>query len=235
MRDATEASRVALLRTDIGIEDGTPGVNMEVEITMTRTGLGLPVYDAAAMLSEVTSRHAIHLSVLVAETALWASPEVHHYLSNRNGTGALYPYTRRYREAERERNGTRVGGLLLDDNTYANEAVKGAIGVPPERIRGFEACHIWPGTCYDPRYHTTIANLVLLPRALAGLSDYDREVQAALQYRAYELYGWYPSEEQRPERPTFYPSCWLDALPFTAEISRSLARRGLSQRYLQSS
>lgn len=55
-------------------------------------------------------------------------------------------------------------------------------------------CHIWPGTTYDERYHTLLANLVLIPRILANLSDYFNAVIDVLKYRSYELYGWYPEE-----------------------------------------
>jgi len=42
----------------------------------------------------------------------------------------------------------------MDDNTYANVAIKRTLGVSRTDLLGFEACHIWPMTCYDERYHT---------------------------------------------------------------------------------
>ncbi|HWQ55093.1 MAG TPA: hypothetical protein VN442_15505 [Bryobacteraceae bacterium] len=47
--------------------------------------------------------------------------------------------------------------------------------------KGFQncaVCHIWPNSCYDERYHTCVANLVLLPSALASLTDFDPQVRA---------------------------------------------------------
>lgn len=187
-----------------------------------------PTYDATAMLTEAAARHGIHLSVLVAETGLWANPAAHRRLVAENGTGTFFPHTRRCRAGRGERRGAVVEGVYLDDNSYANHTIKRAIGVPRERLVGFEACHIWPRTCYDARYHTTIANLVLLPRALAGLSDHDPEIRAALQYRAHELYdGWFPEGEARPVKPAFYPTCWREPFPFTDAVSRTLAKRKL--------
>jgi hypothetical protein len=164
-------------------------------------------YNAEQMLREATTKHKIHLSVLVAETALWANPAVHRWLLEKHPSGAYFPDRRRYK-AGKEKLGATVDGVRMDNNSYANMAIKRALGLSPSQFVGFEACHVWPKTCYDERYHTVIANLVLLPRALASLSDHDKEVRAALQYRAYELYHWYPTEETKPKRPKFYPDNW---------------------------
>lgn len=109
-----------------------------------------------------------------------------------------------------EKRGQILDGIRLDDNSYANVALKRALGLHRLQLEGFEACHIWPRTCYDQRFHTVIANLVLLPRALAGLTDHDLEIQASLQYRAFELYGWFPKGTPIPRKPSFYPSHWRD-------------------------
>lgn len=118
----------------------------------------------------------------------------------------MFPNVRRARRGETR--GQIIDGIRLDDNTFANLAIKRALGLRRAEVVGFETCHIWPRTCYDPRYHTALANLVLLPRALAGLSDHDIEIQKSLQYRAYELYAWYPEGEDVPQRPSAYPSQW---------------------------
>jgi hypothetical protein len=146
-------------------------------------------YIASEMLLEAARRHNIHLSVLVAETALWVHPDVHVKLLNETGSVAMLPKVRRARTAQGELRGQVIEGSRLDDNTCANAALKRALGINRLQLEGFEVCHIWPRTCYDQRFHTAPANMVLLPRALAALSDHDLEIQAALQYRAYELYG----------------------------------------------
>lgn len=182
-------------------------------------------FDALEMLREATARNSIHLSILVAETGLWVHPDVHHQLVSENPAGTYFPGTRRYRAGAGEKRGQLVGGERLDDNTYANHALMRALGLRRGEAVGFESCHIWPQSCYDSRYHTAIANLVLLPRPLAGLSDHDPEIQAALQYRAFELYGWYPQGRPVPARPDFYPSNWREPMPFSLAVKRSLGGR----------
>ena len=179
-------------------------------------------YDATAVLLEVTQRHNISFGTLVAETGLWANPQVHRLLLAENGTGAYYPHVRRARTSQGEKVKTIVAGLRFDDNSYANIAIKQVLGV---ETTGFETCHIWPLTCYDERYHTAIANLVLLPRALAGLSDHDPTILALLQYRAYELYDWHPLGTPTPTKPSPYPTTWRDPFPFTPAIAKTIQRR----------
>jgi hypothetical protein len=180
--------------------------------------------NADTLLIEAMEKHNIHLSVLVAETAIWANPEVHRISIAENRTGCFFPYTRRLKKGKGEIRSTVVDGIRLDDNTYANHAIKQAIGAG-RNAQGFETCHIWPKSCYDERYHTAIANLVLIPRALASLSDHSREVSQSLQYRAFELYGWYPMEERQPEKPNFYPRNWRMPEPFTQQIANAIRRR----------
>ena len=182
---------------------------------------------AADLLRDSAVRHGIRLSVLVAETGLWANPEVHRRLALDSPPGAFFPDRRRCRLGQGESVGQKIGQLTLDNNSYANVAIKRAIGIEPERLIGFEACHIWPRSCYDERYHTLIANLVLLPRALAGLTDHDPQIAAALQFRAFELYGWHPAEAAQPQRPPDYPDEWREPLPFSPSVARSLAKRTL--------
>lgn len=165
-------------------------------------------YVASEMLLEAANRHQIHLSLLVAETGLWVHPDVHARIVRETGKAAMFPHVRRARIGQGEKRGDILDGVRLDDNSYANVALKRALGLHRLQLEGFEACHIWPRTCYDERFHTVIANLVLLPRALAGLSDHDLEIQASLQYRAYELYAWHPDGTPVPEKPSFYPSHW---------------------------
>ncbi len=177
-------------------------------------------YVASEMLLEAANRHQIHLSILVAETGLWANAEVHRRIVRETGGAAMVPNCRRARTAQGEKRGQVIDGIRLDDNTYANVALKRALGLHRLQLEGFEVCHIWPRTCYDQRFHTAVANMVLLPRSLAGLSDHDAEIQASLQYRAYELYGWYPEGADVPAKPAFYPTNWREPEPLPSGVSR---------------
>lgn len=187
-------------------------------------------YVAAEMLLDAANRHDIHLSLLVAETSLWVHPDVHARIIQETRCAAMFPKVRRARISQGEKRGQVIDGIRLDDNSYANVALKRALGLHRLQLEGFEACHIWPRTCYDERFHTVVANLVLLPRALAGLSDHDVEIQASLQYRAYELYAWYPEGATLPQKPSFYPSQWRDPEPAQFTVRRSQGPRRDSKR-----
>lgn len=181
------------------------------------------IFEADKLLQQALEKHSIDLGLLIAETGLWASPAVHHHLEKENGSGAWRPNVRRARAGEVRRSVTE--GVLLDDNTFANTYIKAAIGLSRGQVIGYETCHVWPLTCYHPAHHTTIANLVLLPRALAGVTDHNKQVRSVLQYRSYELYGFYPAEVDEPTKPPQYPTSWLAPMPFNERVKRSLLAR----------
>ena len=174
---------------------------------------------------------------LVAQSAIFCDPNVFDSVKNgkmgskdnraRKGNlnGAWYHYTKRRAAKNEKRDQTttqlidgQVYNVFLDDNTYANIAIKSAIRVGLEnkyqtleylynsdtKFRDFEACHIWPNTCYNAQYHTSVANLVLLPRPLAGLTDHCEAVKKILQYKAWELFKWKPKGALQPNKPKDY-------------------------------
>jgi hypothetical protein len=169
-------------------------------------------FDALEMVKDACVRLEINLISLIAETALWAHPETHHRQLRKHGSAAVYPGIRRLRPGQGEKRGV-VNGAGLDDNSYANNAIKRSLGLPRTKIVGYECCHVWADSCYDTRYHTAIANLVLIPRALASLADHDPGVMRALKYRAYELYDWHPDEQPIPEKPAAYTHNWRQPEP----------------------
>lgn len=138
---------------------------------------------------------------LIAKSSIWVLPE--NVLPK-----AVYPDVKR---GEAKNKGKIIDGIRIDDNTYANRAIKVAVS-KSIKFEGYAVCHIWPKTTYDERYHTLLQNLVLIPRILAALSDYYEDVINVLKYRAYELYGWYPEGEERPIKPDYYPQKWGDAI-----------------------
>ena len=75
-------------------------------------------------------------------------------------------------------------------------------------LRDYEACHIWdmPG---DRRYYASIANLILLPRALAKLTDHNETVKKLLRYEVFKRFGFKPEGQSEPERPNnYYKYVW---------------------------
>lgn len=179
--------------------------------------------NADDLIDKAIRKYNIDFGKLIAATSIWANKEVHEYLLKENGTGAWRPNIRRFRKKEKRR--TYIDGIFLDDNTYVNKFIKTALGFDQDKFINFEVCHIWENTCYDPRYHSTIANLVLLPRSLAGLSDHNQNISDILKYRSYKLYKWKPSERSEPTRPDNYPNNWNTPYKFTNRIARSLKNR----------
>ena len=110
---------------------------------------------------------------IIAATSIWVNPD-------RISLSPVYPYTKRGRAKEK---GKVVDGIRIDDNTYANVAIKKAISGSID-FKNYRVCHIWPGTTYDERYLTLLANLILIPRILANLSDYFSAVIDVLKYRS---------------------------------------------------
>lgn len=142
------------------------------------------------------------LMQLVARTAIWApmdavreqKPEEFIYMRLKAGKG--------------EKKGDERGIYKLDDNTHANRIIKAAVkkhlcyAIAPKE---WHVCHIWEGSCYDPRYHTNLKNLVLLPSSIYSLTDYDKNVSDMLKYRAAELFGgWHPENCSLPPKPPHY-------------------------------
>ena len=156
---------------------------------------------------------------LVAQSAIFCSKEVFEnvkkgklasprYNEHGNDEGAWYGHQYRRAKANEKRrvNDPNDPNVILDDNTYANKAIKYAICEDLKKYgisvsindfskNEFEACHIWDETCYNKKYHTSVANLVLLPRSLASLTDHCDAVKKLLQYEAWERFKFKPKEE----------------------------------------
>ena len=161
---------------------------------------------------------------LVAKSAIFCPKEIFDKVKNGelgskenlkigNAYGSWYNCKYQRATSQQKRRET-VGNIILDDNTFANTAIKLAIlkglekfvihGNEKQIFRGYEACHIWPKTCYDARYHTSVGNIVLLPREIAGLSDHCQAVEDLLKYEAWRRFGFKPEEEAIPQRPNNY-------------------------------
>jgi hypothetical protein len=182
--------------------------------------------DGDADLAEMLKRIDTRLDRVVARLAIWAHPDAVSLLKEEEGNqnASWMKGIRRHRPAKNEPLGLSEDGMRLDRNNYANHAIKGAAGLR-KSIKNYFACHVWDASCYDPLLHTAIPNLVLLPRAIAGLSDFDPSTSAALRYRSYHLYRWHPPSSSIPERPEDYPTDWRSPEPFTKKIYASIKRR----------
>ena len=172
---------------------------------------------------------------LIAQTAIFCPEHIYEDVKNGkcgskdnqpkgNAFGSWFNCKyRRAKNGEQRREET-TNGIILDDNTMANQAIKKAVlkglekyGIHKTNIKifkGFEACHIWEKTCYDERYHTSVANLVLIPREIAGLTDHCDAVKELLKYESFKRFGFLPNVDnngviiqmQQPVQPNIYNS-----------------------------
>lgn len=159
---------------------------------------------------------------IIAATAIWVNP-------NKISLKPVYPNTKRGKAKDK---GQILDGVRIDDNTYANVAIKRSISGSVE-FKNYMACHIWPGTTYDERYHTLLANLVLIPRILANLSDFFNEVIDVLKYRSYELYGWHPEGTEIPQRPSYYPQIWREFINESSDTTDTTESISIEEKYLE--
>ncbi len=177
----------------------------------------------------VSQKLGIDLRQLVACTAIFAPLKAVQALPGPDHT--MYPHVRRAKTSAGEKRGQRIGKVLLDDNTYPNRGFKTVLancsGTPYHQWKNWTVCHIWPGTCYDTRYHTALPNLVMLPSAIAGLSDFYQPVLEDLQFRSWQLFGWYPQSivAAPPVQPKGYPANWGTCLPCTQSGTADFTER----------
>ena len=110
--------------------------------------------------------------------------------------------------------------VVADDNSYANRYIKTAVlesltrkfgnwGLDYSNFANYEACHIWDFPS-DRRYYASIANLVLIPRALAGLSDHNQQVKDMLRQAAKERFGFEPDGLIAPTVKFYGQIKWRD-------------------------
>ena len=178
---------------------------------------------------------------LVAQSAIFCPIEIFEMVKNgklgsreNEGVGNIYGswYNCKYQRAKHfQKRGEKCGDITFDDNTYANNAIKLAVlkglekygihGNSRQIFKGFETCHIWPDTCYDARYHTSVANVVLLPREIAGLTDHCQAVEDLLKYEAWKRYRFKPDEEEVPQRPKNYnEKLWRPTLELIKQLTK---------------
>ncbi|HKZ58747.1 MAG TPA: hypothetical protein VJ547_02710 [Candidatus Thermoplasmatota archaeon] len=118
----------------------------------------------------------------------------------------VYPKTARA-PTGRIRQGTVHRGIRYWTNQPAEAAIMRALGSRPDAISGIIVCHVYPGSPYSPRHFTNLANLFIVPRALASFTEWG-PVLAALQWHAFELYGYSGPPDKARRRPPRLPRRW---------------------------
>ena len=150
---------------------------------------------------------------LVAQSAIFCPVYIYELVKKgecgsrnnaRNDYGSWYNCKYKRAGTGEKKGQVKDNGVKIDDNTYANRAIKLAVleglkhyGLDTSDLKfdRYEACHIWPGSCQNEKYHTSVANLVLLPREIAGLTDHCKAVEDLLKYEAFRRFGFKPDPE----------------------------------------
>lgn len=98
---------------------------------------------------------------------------------------------------------------MSDDNTTPRWAIIWSHGVRGRGLKkildGWSVAHVWDDA-KDRDIYTRLANLALVPKAFASLTDGDGPLTAYLRYHAFAKYAWYPANKAKPRKPDEYDS-----------------------------
>jgi len=178
-------------------------------------------FDGLGALEEVI-RRAGYTTVVHAAAAFSA---FHHPDTVAQTRGLpLFPVVRcrdmKQREKPLDKNG-RV--LMQDDNyppTYAFSVPAGARAADDTQFN-----HLWSFSD-DWRYYTALWNICPTPAFVSKLTDSHPDVQAALRYRSFALYGFVPEGSTQPPKPQSYEELpWTDPLPPVKDLERLFRER----------
>lgn len=133
------------------------------------------------------------------------------------------------------RRGQIEGDLLLDDNTTPRWALFWAHG--DSRVahqKGWTTAHVWAAP-KDREAYTCLANLALLPEALASLSDKTGPAVPYLQFHAWNTYGWKPANEATPAKPDAFDDIewqYMSAPEDPRDALNAALLKGKSERHM---
>jgi len=155
-------------------------------------------YDGHAALSSlIASSPYRSLEQAIASLALFSHP------GTVKQTNCL-PVLRVIRRAAMRGQIEMCGGISigLDDNKAPTDVFMWCNGFR-KRPRDVHFNHIYAASD-DAEAYTCLANLCVTPSFLSKLTDTDLGVRAILQFRAFELFGWYPRGHLEPREPNGY-------------------------------
>lgn len=135
--------------------------------------------------------YPIALARMVASTSWLPDPEVVTQFPKE-----VFPSARANKGLKRGTSDTRDGKeLLLDDNCTPMWAFMWCHGYPgiSRQVPDYSLAHVYPSKDY-PQSFTHLANLLLVPKYFAGLTDNDGPLLPYLKYHSYVKYGWIPTD-----------------------------------------
>lgn len=164
----------------------------------------LSIFDGVYAISMNNSISEEILAKMIAQTAIFVKPSiVEQFVTGNNGNAfASADNCEHQRKKPGQKKGDTivVGGktVKLDDNTTPNRLLKKAIidgmgqfKIDWKQFKNYVVCHIW-GEPYDNRTFCSLVNLVLIPKAIYGLSDHHPFIQKILQQKSVDLYSYIP-------------------------------------------
>jgi hypothetical protein len=93
---------------------------------------------------------------------------------------------------------------MYDDNTTPRWALLWAHGYKiASHPSGWTFAHVWTAAD-DIDSYTHLANIVMVPEPLAGLTDKEGPLTSYLKYHAFAIYGWKPKDAPVPVKPDSY-------------------------------
>jgi len=141
---------------------------------------------------------------LIERTARWVAPETFKLLPVWFPEYARqsYLYNANWSEPRMlTKRKTNVSVHKQETNTYANMALKYALGLSSKDRPNWSRCHIWgiddplfkksSAVVQDHRFYSYVANMVLLPTPLKAFTDTMPEVKAMLRICVRNLYNWH--------------------------------------------
>jgi hypothetical protein len=147
---------------------------------------------------------------MVARTSWLAHPDTVKAIGK-----AVFPAVRARKQNTRGghvlQNDKAVG--MYDDNTTPRWALLWAHGIPmTHHPSGRTFAHVWEGAD-DMESYTHLANIVMVPECLAGLTDKKGPLTCYLRWHAWSVYGWKPGHVAVPEMPEDYDTVTWRYLP----------------------
>lgn len=149
--------------------------------------------------------HRQMLCQAIAEFAVFCPVAEYDKMKLKDSDGEAYfrhngNLIRRARTDETRR--TVKDGVYLEDNSDINGKFKRLVKM--SGCKNYITCHIYD-LPYEADAFSAVANIVLLPEIIAGLSDTCDDVKRLLRYRVFELYGWRPrNQKTAPKKPEGY-------------------------------
>jgi hypothetical protein len=127
---------------------------------------------------------------------------------------------RRYKAGEKRKDILDSERVVLCDNYSPAQVFLWANNLRKRDLKEIQYNHVYPKSD-DPEYYTSLANICVTPAFLGKLTDKNTKVKQLLKYRVWIEYGFLPSGEPIPQKPSNYDSLtWEKYLPECSDLKK---------------